>query len=343
VKAVVLVGGEGTRLRPLTETIPKPLLPLMNRPFLSDVLDHLEEHGVDEVVLSSPYLESTFRPFIDARGPALPSIRWVTETEPLGTAGAIVNALPLLGEDAFFVLNGDILTDLDLTEMVRFHRGRGSEATIALTHVDDARPFGLVPTRGDGAVEDFREKPAELVPGDINAGTYVLEPRTLEGLTPGENISIEFRVFPALVERGAPVFGFLSDAYWIDVGTSEKYLRAHFDLLEGRVADRHYEAPLVAPNAEVDADARVGHRVVLGPGACVDAGAVIEESVLHEESVVERGAVVERSVLGPGARVGAGAEVRGSVLAEGARVADGARADDARVSAGETYAVEARG
>src|SRR5256712_7494520 len=142
-KAVVLVGGEGTRMRPLTETVPKPLLPLMNRPALHQVLDHLAEHGLDEVVLSSPYLEEAFRPFIDSRdGP--PRVRWITEETPLGTAGAIVNALPRVGSEAFLVLNGDILTDLDLTAMVAFHRDRGSEATIALHHVDDARPFGLV-------------------------------------------------------------------------------------------------------------------------------------------------------------------------------------------------------
>jgi NDP-sugar pyrophosphorylase family protein len=336
-KAIVLVGGEGTRLRPLTETIPKPLLPLMNRPSLAGVLDHLAEYGVKEVILSSSYLESAFRPFIDARGDALPKIRWINEAAPLGTAGAIVNALPLLGDDAFFVLNGDILTDLDLSEMVRLHHDRRAYATIALTHVEDARPFGLVPTGDDGEVEEFREKPAELVPGEINAGTYVLEPEALSGWPAGENISIERQVFPALIDGGAPVFGFLSDAYWIDVGTPEKYLQAHFDLLEGRVAGRSYETPLVAPDAEVDTAARLGRRVVVGPGSRVESGAAVEDSVLHAGSVVERGATVECSVLGPGAHVAAGARIRGTVLAEGARVGEGASAEDERISAGMSF------
>src|SRR5215203_4208100 len=184
-KAVVLVGGEGTRLRPITETLPKPLIPLLDRPSLDHVLDHLAGHGVHEVVLSSSYLKGTFHTFIQARG-GDPSITWITETEPLGTGGAIVNALGALGmHDPFFAVNGDILTDLDLTEMLARHRDRGAVATIALTHVEDARPYGLVPLDADGRVLEFREKPSELVPGDINAGTYVLDPVALEGWTPG--------------------------------------------------------------------------------------------------------------------------------------------------------------
>ena len=157
-KAVVLVGGEGTRMRPLTETTPKPLIPVVDRPGLDHVLDHLARHGVHEVVLSSPYLERVFHPFIAARH-GDPAITWITESEPLGTGGAIVNALPGLGDEPFFALNGDILTDLDLTAMLAFHRERGAAVTIALHHVEDARAFGLVVTDADGRVEEFREKP----------------------------------------------------------------------------------------------------------------------------------------------------------------------------------------
>ena len=234
-KAVVLVGGEGTRLRPLTETLPKPLVPLVDRPSLDHVLDHLAGHGVHEVVLSSSYLEETFHAFIQARR-GDPSITWITETEPLGTGGAIVNALEALDTDEpFFALNGDILTDLDLTEMLARHRDRGATATIALTHVEDARPYGLVPMDADGRVLEFREKPAELVPGDINAGTYVLEPVALEGWARGENVSIERQIFPALIADGRPLAGFVSEAYWMDLGTPQAYLQAQFDLLDGRV------------------------------------------------------------------------------------------------------------
>jgi NDP-sugar pyrophosphorylase family protein len=334
-KAVVLVGGEGTRLRPLTETIPKPLVPLMDRASLDHVLDHLARHGVHEVVLSSPYLEETFRAFIDGRR-GDPAITWLTETEPLGTGGAIVNALEALGGDEpFLALNGDILTDLDLTAMVAMHHERGAEATIALTHVSDARPYGLVPIGPDGRVREFREKPAELVPGDVNAGTYVLGPLALAGWARGKNASIERDIFPSLIAQGRPVYGFLSNAYWIDLGTPESYLRAHFDILEGRVASEpKYPAPFIADGADVDVRSHLGRWVVVAAAAVIGPEARVEDSVLHQGAVVETGATVTGSVLGARSRVGAAAVVVDSVLAEGATVPDGSKVEGARISAG---------
>lgn len=335
-KAVVLVGGEGTRLRPLTETMPKPLLPLMDRPSLDHVLDLLASHGVHEVVLSSSYLETIFQAFIEARH-GDPKITWITETEPLGTGGAIVNALEHLDDEPFFALNGDILTDLDLTAMLAFHRERGATATIALTHVQDARPFGLVPTEPDGRVIEFREKPAELIPGDINAGTYVLEPSALGAWPVGENVSIERQIFPGLIAEGRPLYGFLSEAYWLDLGTPEQYLQAHFDILEGRVeGEQEYAAPHVDATASVDLRAHLGRWVVVGEAAEVGAEAQVDDSVLHPGAVVEAGARVVGSILGPRSRVGAGATVIGSALAEGASVTAGATLEDGRVSAGQT-------
>jgi mannose-1-phosphate guanylyltransferase len=336
-KAVVLVGGEGTRLRPLTETIPKPLVPLVDRPSLDHVLDHLARHGVHEVVLSSSYLERTFHAFIRARH-GDPKIVWITEREPLGTGGAIVNALHQLdGVEPFFALNGDILTDLDLTAMLAFHRHRGAEATIALTRVEDARPFGLVPTGPDGRVREFREKPAELVPGDVNAGTYVLEGSAVEGWPLEETVSIERQVFPSLIAAGRPVYGFVSDAYWLDLGTPEQYLRAHADILEGLVRfEPAYPAPFLADDAWIDPRAHLGRRVVVGPGASVGEGAEVDDSVLLAGAVVEPWARVLASILGPRSRVGAGATVVGSALAEGAVVPPRLALDGARVSAGQT-------
>jgi mannose-1-phosphate guanylyltransferase len=331
----VLVGGEGTRLRPLTETIPKPLVPLVDRPSLDHVLDHLARHGVREVVLSSSYLESTFHAFIEARR-GDPRITWITEAEPLGTGGAIVNALEHLGEEPFVALNGDILTDLDLGAMLAFHRERGAVATIALTHVEDARPYGLVPTEPDGRVREFREKPAERVPGDINAGTYILDPAALRGFPRGVRVSIEREIFPRLIAEGLPVYGFVSDAYWLDLGTPEAYLRAHADLLEGRVAgEPAYPAPYVAEGASVHLRAHLGRWVVLGEGVRVGAEAEIDDSVVLAGAVVEEGARVVGSILGPRSRVGAGATVVDSVLAERARVRAGAELRDGRVSAGQ--------
>ncbi len=336
-KAVVLVGGEGTRLRPLTETIPKPLLPLMERASLHHVLDHLARHGVHEVVLSSSYLEAAFHAFIEERR-GDPIITWITEAEPLGTGGAIVNALEALATDEpFFALNGDILTDLDLAAMLAFHRERGATATIALTHVDDARPFGLVPIEADGRVVEFREKPQELVPGDINAGTYVLEPPALAGWPRGDEVSIERQIFPSLIGDGRPLYGFVSDAYWLDIGTPQKYLQAHFDILEGKVnGEPAYAAPCIASSANVDLRAHLGRWVVVGEGASVGADAQIDDSVLHAGAVVEAGARVVGSILGPRSVVGAGATLTDGALAEGALVPPGLILDGARVSAGRT-------
>jgi mannose-1-phosphate guanylyltransferase len=336
VKAVVLVGGQGTRLRPLTETVKKELLPLVDRPILDHTLDRLVRHGVHEVVLSSSYLEETFHAFLEARH-GEPHITWITETEPLDTGGAIVNALSTLDtDDPFLALNGDILTDLDVTRMLALHRDRKAAATIALAHVQDARPYGLVPMDGDGRVLEFREKPTELVPGEINAGTYVLEPSALDAWPPGASVSIERTIFPSLIGDGRALYGFVSQAYWRDLGTPQAYLQATFDLLDGLVeGEPAFDAPYVADTGLIARGAEVGTHVVVGPGSSVEAGARVTDSVLHSGVVVGDGSRVSNSVLGPGSQV-RGAVVSGSVLGEGARVLPGAELEDARVEPGVT-------
>jgi len=321
-KAVVLVGGFGTRLRPLTETVKKELLPLVDRPILDHVLDHLARHGVHEVVLSSPYLEEAFHPFIEARR-GDPTITWITEAAPLGTGGAIVNALGALGSDPFFALNGDILTDLDLTGMLASHREREAVVTISLHHVEDARAFGLVATDERGRVVEFLEKPLDPLPGDVNAGTYVLEPAVLHPLSADRELSIEREIFPSVIASGGAVFGYLADAYWLDLGTPEKYLQAHFDLLDGKVHGVTYEAPWIAPTASLDPGARLGRWVAVGPEARIAPDAVVEDSVVHPGAAVGEGARVLRTIVGPGAHVGAGSTVEDCVLGAGARVPDG--------------------
>jgi mannose-1-phosphate guanylyltransferase len=331
---VVLVGGEGTRLRPLTETIPKPLIPLVDRALLHHVLDHLAAHGVHEVVLSSSYLEETFHAFIEERH-GDPTVTWITEAVPLGTGGAVANAARSARlDEAFLVLNGDIVTDLDLTALVAFHRERDAGVTITLTEVADARPFGLVMLTDDARVLEFREKPAELVPGVVNAGTYVLEPSALRGVPTDRSVSIEREIFPPLIASGARVYGYVPEAYWLDLGTPEKYLQATFDALNGHVRGLAYPAPFVADDATVSPDARIGRSVVIGPRARVDAGAAVEDSVLLAGAVLEAGAEVSGCIVGPGARIGAGARVRGAVLAEGAEVPARTRSDGARVGSG---------
>jgi mannose-1-phosphate guanylyltransferase len=334
-RAVVLVGGEGTRMRPLTETIPKPLLPLLDRRSLDHVLDHLARHGVHEVVLSSPYLESMFQPFIEARH-GDPAITWITETEALGTGGAVVNALARVGDEPFFALNGDILTDLDLSAMLEFHRERAAAVTIALHRVEDARAFGLVATQDDGRVLEFREKPQDPIPGDINAGTYLLDPEALRSWEPGVNVSIEREVFPAVIRSGRPVYGFASSPYWLDLGTPESYLQAHVDMIEGRVHDVSYPAPWIAEGAEVDLRSHLGRWVAVGTGARIGPNAQVDDSVLLPGAVVGAGARLERSILGPGARAGDAAPLVDSVLGEEAVVPAGMAVSGARVHARTT-------
>jgi mannose-1-phosphate guanylyltransferase len=330
-KAVVLVGGEGTRLRPLTETVPKPLLPLVDRPILDHVLDHLVVHGVREVIMSSPYLEDTFHPFIQARG-GEPAITWVTEREALGTGGAIVSVLDHLGDQPFFALNGDILTDLDLTAMLASHRERGAVATIALHHVEDARPFGLVATDPTGRITEFREKPPDLIPGAVNAGTYVFDPSALRAWPAGTYIWMEGEVFPALIRNGVPVYGFVAGAYWLDLGTPEQYLQAHFDLLEGKLTGISYDSPWIGSGASLDLTARVGRWVAIGDGVRVGAKAEVDEAVLLAGAVVEDGARVVASIVGPRAIVGSGATLVDSVLGERVRVPPGVRLEGVRLS-----------
>jgi mannose-1-phosphate guanylyltransferase len=331
VKAVVLVGGQGTRLRPLTETIKKELLPLVDRPSLDRVMDHLARHGVREVVLSSSYLEETFHDFLEART-GDPAITWITEREPLDTGGAIVHALPYLDEEPFFALNGDILTDLDLTAMADFHRAREAAVTIALHRVEDARAFGLVASDRDGRVLEFREKPLELVGGLINAGTYLLDPAVLQRWAIGVRVNIEREIFPTLIADGARVFGFTSNAYWLDLGTPEKYLQAHADLLDGRVdGEGAFAAPFVDSTATVARSARLGRHAVVGARAVVSERAEVDTSVVMPGARVDADAVVRDSILAPRSMVGASARLRGTVLGEGAVVRAGAELTGERV------------
>jgi mannose-1-phosphate guanylyltransferase len=324
-QAIVLVGGEGTRLRPLTETVPKPALTLVDRPFLAYMIEWLARHGVTEVVLACGFLPDVLREALageEERAGA--KIRYVVEPEPLGTAGAIRYAADALGgelDDRFLALNGDVLTDLDLSALVRAHEARGATATIALHPVGDASAYGLVRCGEAGEVLEFLEKTGERSPGEINAGMYVLERSLLESIPLAQNVSIERDVFPRLVGEG--LYGLRLEGYWMDIGTPERYLRASWDILEGRVETRVAATPqgvLVASGAEVAEDATIGPRAVLGSGCRVGAGAEVRDSVLLDGCTVGANAQVLGSILAPGAEVAAGAVVEGAVAAANARV-----------------------
>lgn len=323
-QAIVLVGGEGTRLRPLTETVPKPALTLVDRPFLAYMIEWLARHGVTEVVLACGFLPDVLREVLGdgERGGA--RIRYAIEPEPLGTAGAIRFAADELGEDLddrFLALNGDVLTDLDLTALLAAHERHGARATLGLHPVDDSSAYGLVTLGEGGEVLEFREKTGEPVPGQVNAGMYVLDRSVLEQIPPGRKVSIERDVFPRLVGDG--LYGLRLGGYWMDIGTPDRYLQASWDILEGRVetgVTPTAAGTLVAADAIVAGDAVVGPRAVLGPGCEVAPGCAIRESVLLDGCRVEDGARITGSILSPGVEVAAGAVVDGAVVARDERV-----------------------
>ena len=329
-RAVVLVGGEGTRLRPLTLTAPKQMLPIVEQTMVERVLGHLAAHGIDEAVLSLGYRPDAFSDAYPDGVIAGIRSTYAVEPSPLDTAGAIRFAAAFAGiDDTFVVLNGDVLTDFDISGLVEFHGQRGAEGTIGLTPVEDPSSFGVVPTDPDGKVTAFIEKPLrdEAPTNLINAGIYILEPSVLGRIAPDVRVSIERETFPAMVADGT-LYARGSDAYWLDTGTPDAYLRAHRDLLSGRRPGP--PAPDAVPDPELGAgvwtigevDAVPGSttRSVLGRGSSIAKNATVTGSVVGAGAVVEEGATVSDSILLPGARVAARATVNHSIVGPGATV-----------------------
>ncbi len=323
-RAVVLVGGFGTRLRPLTLNTPKQMLPILHKPMIEHVLEHLAAHGITEAVLSMGFRPDAFADAYPTGRCAGVELHYAIEPSPLDTAGAIRFAALDAGiDERFVVVNGDVLTDLDLGKLVAFHEEHGGEGTIALHEVEDPSAFGVVPTDESGRVLEFVEKPPrdEAPTNLINAGTYVFEASVLDRIPSGRKVSIERETFPAMVADGA-LYAMSGDTYWIDTGTPVKYLQAQTDLLRGERGER---AEGVHPGAKVADDAVVA-RSVLGDEVVVESGATVRGSVLLPGSHVEAGAVVERAILGPRSTVREGARVDDvAVLGEGAVVGSGVR------------------
>ncbi len=330
-KALILAGGFGTRLRPLTDHTPKSLLPICNRPFLEHQIRLLARHGVNDVTLLTGYLPDAFGPFADKmRALVGVGLHISIETKPLDTAGAVRSQLDQL-DATTIVFNGDVLTDVDVSAVIATHTQNDAALTLCLTPVGDARPYGLVPLDPDGRVRAFLEKPQELVAGDINAGIYVLEPSILADIPADTPWSFERQLFPALLERKAAVFGHVDAGYWLDIGNPQRYLQAHFDVLQGTARAEidgtmftdtkelsdgtRIVGPTLLHHAPVGPGAHLGPLVCLGPGCAVGAGAVIERSVLHAGASVGNGAIVRDSVLGSGVVVPAGTEITGAILA----------------------------
>jgi mannose-1-phosphate guanylyltransferase len=357
-QALILAGGEGTRLRPLTLTLPKPVIPLVDRPFIRYMVDWLARHGVDDVVLACGFLAAGVRDVLGEGGDGGPRLRYVEEPDARGTAGAIKFAERFLDE-RFLVLNGDVLTDLDLGELIRQHDEREAEVTIALYPVADPSAYGLVRRRDDGEIVEFLEKPdpEQIDTDEINAGAYVLERSVLDLIPAEREVSIEREVFPKLVGNG--LYGRRLDGYWMDIGTPERYLCATYDILErtvetdagdrldgrGMLIEDEVElddAAELLPPAVLEARASVGSGATVGPLAVLSHGCSVADRATVERSAVHRGcrvaaeARVTEAILAAGVEVGEGALVpAGAVIGEGARIGPGAELEpEARVEPG---------
>jgi mannose-1-phosphate guanylyltransferase len=327
-QAVILVGGEGKRLRPLTSTVPKPVVPLVDRPFIAFMLEWLRQHEIDDVIMSCGFLATSVRNVLGDGSQLGIRLRFVEEPDPRGTAGALKFAEPMLDE-RFLMLNGDVLTDIDLTEQIAQHAATGAKATLALVPVADPTAYGLVHLHEDRSVKDFVEKPSPdaIDTNLISAGAYVLEREVLELVPPERSVSIEREVWPRLIGNG--LFGYPSESYWMDIGSPERYLQGTFDIIEGNVSSAVTER-LGSDWLAIDEGAEVHGRVippaVLERGVRIAAGAHVGSLVVLAEDVsIGAGSTVERSVILNGAQIGAGCTLRDCIVAAGARVGERTR------------------
>jgi mannose-1-phosphate guanylyltransferase/phosphomannomutase len=348
VKAVVMAGGEGTRLRPMTANQPKPLLPVANKPIMEHVLRLLKRHGFSETVVTVQFLASLVRNYFGDGEDVGMSLQYATEETPLGTAGSVKNAEDALRDEPFLVISGDALTDIDLSAMVRYHKKSGALVTVGLTRVPNPLEFGIIIVDEDGRIQRFLEKPTwgQVFSDTVNTGIYVMEPEVLAEVPAGEPVDWSGDVFPRLVKAGAPLFGWIADGYWEDVGTHESYLKAQADVLSGRVdteIDGFEMSPgvWVAEGAEVDPEAVLTGPLCIGDYAKIEAGAHVREfTVIGSNVVVKEGAFLHRAVIHNNVYIGQGATLRGCVIGKNTDVMSSARIEESAV-VGDECVIEA--
>jgi mannose-1-phosphate guanylyltransferase len=329
-EAILLVGGKGTRLRPLTVHTPKPMVPAAGVPFLTHQLARLRAAGVEHVVMATSYLAEVFEPHFGDGAELGLHLEYVTETEPLGTGGAIRNVASRLASapgDPVLIFNGDILTGLDIRQLVATHTAVGADVSLHLTRVEDPRAFGLVPTDLDGRVTAFLEKPQtpeEIVTDQINAGAYVFDRAVIDSIPHDRPVSVERETFPGLLEAGAHLHGMVDSTYWLDLGTPQAFVRGSADLVLGRapspaVPGRCGER-LVLDGADVAEDAKLTGGTAVGAGAVVGSGARVHGTTVLEGARIGAGAQIRDSLIGAGALIGARAVLDDAVIGDGARV-----------------------
>ncbi|MGW0228976.1 sugar phosphate nucleotidyltransferase [Actinopolymorpha singaporensis] len=338
-RAVVMAGGEGTRLRPMTTSMPKPLLPVVNRPIMEHVLRLLRRHELTETVVTVHFLGSMVRAYFGDGEDLDMDLTYATEEKPLGTAGSVKNAAAALSDDTFLVISGDALTDIDLTSLVEHHRRTGALATVCLTRVPDPLEFGITILNDDGLVERFLEKPTwgQVFSDTVNTGIYVMEPEILDSVGEAENVDWSSDVFPRLLAKGAPLYGYVADGYWEDVGTHRSYLKANYDALDGQldIDIDGFEVSAgvwVGEGADVDPEATLKGPTFVGAYAKVEGGAEIRDhTVVGDNVVVRSGAFLHRAVVHDNAYVGGHTNLRGCVVGKNTDVMRGARIEDGAV------------
>ncbi len=321
-KAVILVGGEGTRLRPLTCGIAKSMLPILNKPFLEHLIIYLRKYGVEDIILTVCYMPDSIRTYFGDGTQFGVSLTYVMENSPLGTAGAIKNVERYLSE-TFLVFNGDIFTDLDLSAMIALHREKVAKVTIALTGVDDPTAYGVVETDGQGRIGQFLEKPSrdQVTSNMINAGIYVLEPDVLDCIPPTTHFMFEHHLFPLLLERGEPLYGYPSSSYWMDIGTPEKYLQLHRDLLMKRGS----EQVMMGEGCVIGSQTQLRGPVVIGDKCKIGNNTLIESSVLWQGVQVGRHVTLKDCIVASNCLISDDCTVVNSVLADNVVMAEGIR------------------
>lgn len=317
-RALLLVGGKGTRLRPLTDRLPKPMVPIIGRPLLERTLEVLRAHGVDEVVLSTCYRADAIERYFGDGSDFGMRVRYVREGIPLGTAGAIKNSSGCF-DDSFFVLNADILSNINFSQMLRFHRRKKADVTIAVTRVDNPSAYGVIEYDSEGFATSFREKPKHIVSHMINAGVYIFEPEVLRRIPAGRPVSVEREVFPQLLADGGRIVVYQGCNYWLDIGTPEKYILAHRDSFTGRLrlpdADFSRRSVCSRRQAGVSGSATLCGPVYLGQGARVEDGAVVGPNVVvGDGGVIGPGCRVANSILWDRVRLDEGVELSGCIV-----------------------------
>jgi mannose-1-phosphate guanylyltransferase len=310
-KGVILAGGKGTRMRPLTYHTPKPMLPLVTRPFMEYFILRLKQYGINEIILSTGYLPDAFNKYFGNGKDFGVRLIYVTEEEPLGTCGAVKNVEKYLENETFLVFNGDILTSINLKSMISFHKSKKSDITISLAPVEDPTAYGLVPVDKNSRVKEFLEKPSmeEINTNLINAGTYIIEPHIMGHVPQGENYSFERELFPKVLKLGYNIYGFVYNGYWLDVGTPEKYMSAHYDILDKKI-------PFNFPNKKVYPNVYIGdgtkyskENITIGP-------IVIGEKTILGDDVK----IMPNTVVGSNCKIASGTSISASIIFDGCSI-----------------------